>query len=343
MQSHSRLHRFTILSCLSVLTIALSFFSFAQDNAKKLVVYSYDSFVSEWGPGPLIAPAFEKKYGIKLELVSCGDTGQLLAKAISEKSSPRADIILGLDSFTYKRARQEGLLAPYKSPALSAIPKDLHFDEDGYLSPYDYGYFAIVWDSQKLANPPTSLEALTRPEYAKKLILMDPRTSAPGLGFLYWTRAVYGDKYLDYWKRLAPSILTVTAGWDAGYGLFTSGEAPLVLSYMTDSAYHIANEKSDRYRALVFTDGHCMQVEGLGLVAGSRNGGAAAKFIDFMLSPEAQVLLPETNWMFPSLPSVKLPESYKSVPIPAKTLNLSDSELSAIDIKAWATTLSGTK
>jgi len=147
-------------------------------------------------------------------------------------------------------------------------------------------------------HPPASLEDLTKPEYSKKIILMDPRTSTPGLGFLAWTQAVYKDGWKDYWKRLAPSILVMTPGWDTGYGLFTKGEAPLVLSYSTSPAYHKAYEKTERYKALVFAEGHSAQIELAGILTSSRHKKDAEKFLDFLVSEEAQALLPETQWMY---------------------------------------------
>ena len=39
-------------------------------KAEKLTVYTYDSFVSEWGPGPLIEKVFEENYKIDLDLIS---------------------------------------------------------------------------------------------------------------------------------------------------------------------------------------------------------------------------------------------------------------------------------
>ena len=97
---------------------------------------------------------------------------------------------------------------------------------------------------------------ITKSEYAKKLILMDPRTSTPGLGFAAWTIAVFGSDYESYWQKLKPAVLTMASGWSSGYGLFTKGEAPLVVSYVTSPAYHIYADKTNRYRALVFSEGH---------------------------------------------------------------------------------------
>lgn len=298
----------------------------AEENI--VVVYTYDSFVSDWGAGPKVAAGFEKATGIKVKFVSKGDGGQLLSSLILEKGRGEADLALGLDNFLAPKALASGLFSPYASPRLSSIPKALRFDPSNRLLPYDSGFFAIVWDSGKLANPPKSLEELTRPEYAKKLILMDPRTSTPGLGFLAWTEAVYGPAWKDYWKRLRPSVLTMTPGWDQGYGLFTSGEAPLVLSYAADTAYHLEEEKTERYKSLAFAEGGIRQIEVAGILAGAKHRAAAEKFIDYLLSEECQALLPLTQWMYPANPAVKLPASYAAVALPKKALSLDASRLS---------------
>ena len=177
---------------------------------------------------------------------------------------------------------------------------------------------------------PHSLEDLTKPEYAKSLVVMDPRTSAPGLGFAAWTKAVYGNDYLAYWKRLAPSILTMSHSWSAGYGLFTAGEAPLAVSYTTSMAYHIRYDKTDRYQALVFAEGNMIALEGMGVVKNAPHRAAAQAFIDFMLSERAQEVLPETQWMYPVNTKTALPESFKSVPMPEKSLNMPGTEAEAV-------------
>ncbi len=257
------------LTAILLSTCVLSLFSCAKKMDDKLVIYAYDSFTSDWGTGPAVIPAFEKATGIKVELVSTGDAGQTLARLIGEKDAPKADIIVGIDGNLAPKAIAADVLQAYKPKAAKNVPSNLMLDKDWRLTPYDYGTFAIIWDSEKLAVPPASLEDLTKPEYAKKLILMDPRTSSPGLGFLAWTKAVYGDKLADYWKRLSPSILTMSPGWDTGYGLFTKGEAPLVLSYTTSPAYHAQYETAGRYKALEFPEGHPVQVEGAGIVKGA--------------------------------------------------------------------------
>jgi thiamine transport system substrate-binding protein len=159
---------------------------------------------------------------------------------------------------------------------------------------------------------------------------MDPRTSTPGLGFAAWTVAVFGDKVNDYWKALKPNILTMAPGWSAGYGLFTSGEAPLVISYTTSPAYHVEYDKTDRYQALIFDEGHPMQVEGAGILKGAPNEAGAKKFMDFFITEEAQNTLPLTQWMYPANKNVVLPDSYKQAArVPAKTVSADSEKVTA--------------
>jgi thiamine transport system substrate-binding protein len=306
----------------------------AQDADKNLVVYTYDSFVSEWGAGPKIAPLFEKATGIKVKFLSKGDGGQLLSTLLLGKEESDADIVLGLDNFLAPKALATRLFRAYEPAGYKAIPPELKLDPSKRLIPYDWGNYAIVWDSAKLKNPPSCLEDLAKPEYAKKLILLDPRTSTPGLGFLAWTKAVYGKAWRDYWRRLRPSVLTLAPGWDQGYGLFTSGEAPLVLSYAADGAYHLEYEKTERYKALAFTDGFVTQIETAGILAAAKHPGNAEKFMDFLVSAECQRELPLTQWMYPVLPSLPLPASYRAAVRSLKTLSIDPTGLTEEAVEA---------
>ncbi|HCM27126.1 MAG: thiamine ABC transporter substrate-binding protein [Treponema sp. GWB1_62_6] len=299
----------------SVLLPLAAFAAPVKDEGAEVVVWAYDSFVSEWGPGPAVAEAFKAETGLTVRFVARGDGGALLAKAMAEGRSSDADIILGIDGNLAAKAIGSDLFAAYRPALYDKLPPSFAMDREARLVPFDYGFFSIIYDSEKLGVPPASLEDLTRPEYARKLILMDPRTSTPGLGFLAWTIAAYGDGWKDYWKRLSPSILTVADGWDTGYGMFTSGEAPLVLSYTTSPAYHLEYEQTERYRAAVFPQGHVAQIEGAGILKSSPHPQNARRFMDFMLSPAFQKIIPLTNWMYPVMDG-ELPGSFRLAPKP---------------------------
>jgi thiamine transport system substrate-binding protein len=300
------------VSMLVVVMMCVSFtgFGFAQDKAE-LVIYAYDSFIS-WGLAEATMHKFEEANNCKITLVGAGDAGQVLNKAILEKDHPQADILVGIDNNYLAKAMKYEILGPYQSKNIDVVPKDLLLDPTFYLTPFEYGFIAFVYDSQKIPEPPKSLKDLTDPQWQGKIILEDPRTSSPGVSFLLWTVAAYGeDKYLDYWQQLKPSILTITDGWDSAYGMFTNGEAPIVLSYATSPAYHVETEKSTRYLAAPMAEGFYRQIEGMGIVKGAAHRALAEKFIDFMLTVDFQKEIPLTQWVFPINPNVQLPESFK--------------------------------
>ncbi len=315
-----------VSSCLLLAAAGAAAAPTAEEEAE-LVIYAYDSFVAEWGPAPLVIPKFEEKHGVRVSVISVGDAGQVLNRAIIEKDDPQADIVVGIDNNMLARALEEEVLQPYRSSNLDRIPERLVFDPSHSVTPFDYGYFAFVYDSQALDDPPRSLEELADPRFRRKLIVEDPRTSSPGLGFLLWTIAVYGEEYLDYWRRLQPNLLTITDGWDTAYGMFTSGEAPLVLSYTTSPAYHVEYEQTERYRALLFAEGNYLQIEGMGILKGAPHPELARKFIDYILSEDFQEDIPLTNWMYPVNRAAELPESFRFAPEPQTSLQLPAEEI----------------
>lgn len=320
----------TLLSTMVLGTLALSGQAFAQD---KLTVYTYESFTSDWGPGPQVEKAFEAECGCDVEFVSVADGVALLNRVRLEGSSTKADIVLGLDNNLLHEARETGLFAPHGiDTAKVEVPGG--FENDIFV-PFDYGYFAFVYDTEAIETPPASLKELVESESDLKIAIQDPRTSTPGLGLLLWVKAVYGDEAATAWSRLQDKVLTVTPGWSEAYGLFTSGEVPMVLSYTTSPAYHRIAEDTERYKAASFAEGHYLQVEvAAQTVAGAKNP-LAQKFLAFMTGPGFQDAIPETNWMFPAgETSGPLNPVFDDLVKPEETLEFSPEEV-AKNRRAW--------
>jgi thiamine transport system substrate-binding protein len=186
----------------------------------------------------------------------------------------------------------------------------------------------VIYDPEKISVPPKSLDELVNGDPAQKIVLEDPRSSTPGLGFLLWMKAVYGDKAAEQWKKLQPRILTITPGWSEAYGLFTKGEAPMVLSYTTSPAYHVVAENTSRYQAASFSEGHYLQIEVAGLIEASPEKTLAQKFLGFMMTPAFQDIIPTTNWMLPAgATATPLPEAFGKLVVPTKTLLFSPDEV----------------
>ncbi len=324
-----------IVLVLTVLLLPTLLMGKGQTEKDSLTVYAYDSFVSEWGPGQTLVKEFEAKTGIKVNLVSAGNGGELLSKLAMERHNPHADIIIGIANELLHETLALDLLLPYKSPVLQDIPEFLHFDKSYSLLPFNYGNFAFNYDSQQLSTPPHSLEELLDPRFKNSLILIDPRTSNVGMGLLLWTIAVYGEDYLQWWERVKPNVLTITDGWSTAYGLFTQGEAPLVISYTTSPVYHLLNENSERYRSLLFPEGNLAVIEGVGILRSTQMPEEAKQFVDFLLT-DGQLEIALTNVMYPVNATVELPEVFALSMKPELSLLL-DGEVIAKNREMWLT------
>ncbi len=302
-----------------------------------LTVYTYDSFVSDWGPGPVVEAAFEETCGCDLVFIGTGDGAALLARLKLEGARTKADVVLGLDTSLIANAKATEMFAPHNGiPAGLDLP--IEWTDDVFL-PYDWGYFAFVYDKTLLSNPPTSFAALLQSDTS--ILIQDPRSSTPGLGLLLWVKEVYGEGAADVWASLSPRIVTVTKGWSEAYGMFLEGEADMVLSYTTSPAYHLIAEEDDTKAAAIFDEGHYMQIEVAAKVAESEHGSLADEFLDFMMSDAFQSVIPTTNWMYPAvLPSSGLPDGFIAKNEPEKALLIPIDDVESIRKEALAEWLS---
>ena len=164
------------------------------------------------------------------------------------------------------------------------------------------------------------------------------------MALVLWVKEIYGDKAKEYWSKLAPNIVTVTKGWSEAYGLFTSGEAEIVLSFNTSPAYHISVENDQTKKAAIFEEGHYAYFELVGKLRQSNQPELADKFMQFVLSNEFQSLIPFTNWSYPAAQDrSEWPEVFSKLPFPEKAYFLSEDKANEMRKKAieeWRAALS---
>ena len=309
---------------LVIIIFLISIFS-SSLRAEKLTIYTYDSFVSEWGPGPIVEKIFEDKYEIDLQFIAVDSAATLLNKIILEGENTKADLVLGLDMNLFNAAEKSELFVSHNLKNINnKLTLPLNWESDIFV-PYNYGYFAFVYNNKTLKNPPLSMEDLINKTDAR-IVIQDPRTSTPGLGLLTWMKALYGDSAQDKWSELNKKIISVTKGWtDAYYNFFLDGEADVVLSYSTSPAAHIMFEENYDISASTFKEGNYISVEFAGILNSSKNKQMANKFLDFMISDDFQKVIPGTNIMYP-VTDVEMPEAFNKLEIP-KLLQLDPKDI----------------
>jgi thiamine transport system substrate-binding protein len=312
--------------------------SMALAETPVLTVYAPDYFVSEWGPGPKIEELFEADCSCDLQF----KPGDLLPRLLLEGTRTDADVVIGLNTDVTKKARESGLFAPH-GQTLDTLTLPLDWTDDVFL-PFNYGHTAFVYDTTRIDTPPASFDALLEAPDDLRLVIQDPRASISGLALVLWVRAVYGDEAEEAWAKLAPKIVTVTRGWSESYGMFTEGEADMVLSYTTSPAYHIIAEGDETKKAAIFPEGHYFMVELAAKLGGTDQPELADSFLNFILSEPFQSMIATGNWSIPAaLPREGWPEGFQKLDLPEKVLFYSEDEAAALRdevIEAWRRALS---
>lgn len=289
-----------------------------------LTVYAGDYFTSEWGPGPAIEKGFEAFCACDLQF----SVGDLLPRILLEGDKTEADVVIGLTTDVLKRARDAGVFGPHGQD-LSALTLPVQWNDDTFI-PFNWGHTAFIYDETRMATPPASFDDLRKLPEDVKVVIQDPRTSISGLALVLWVKAVYGDQAGAFWADLAPHILTVTKDWSESYGLFTDGEADMVLSYSTSPAYHIFAENDLTKKAAIFPEGHYFMAETVGKIAATDQPELADKFMAWVLSEEFQTMIPVANWSLPAaLPKEKWPEGWAALQLPEKVLFMTEDEAEA--------------
>jgi thiamine transport system substrate-binding protein len=311
---------------------------FAFAEAPVLTVYAGDYFTSEWGPGPKIEEGFEAVCACDLQF----STGDLLPRLLLEGERTRADVVIGLTSDVTQRARATGLFAPHGQDN-DALTLPIDWTDDTFL-PFNYGHTAFIYNTETTPTPPADFDALRSLPDDVKIVIQDPRTSISGLALVLWVQAVYGEEAWAFWSDISDNILTVTKDWSASYGLFTNGEADMVLSYTTSPAYHMFAEEDYTKKAAIFPEGHYFMVETVAKIAGTEQPELADQFMAYVLSEEFQRMIPTANWSLPSaLPRAEWPDGWSELPLPEKVLFYSEDEAAEVQkaaIETWRAQLS---
>lgn len=297
---------------LAALLCATALPTTAQDKPL-LEVYTYDSFATEWGPGPALKAGFEAICDCVVNVQAADDGIATLRRLQFEGAGSPADVLIGLDTATAGEGRATGLFADH---GLDTSSLDLPMAwTDAQFVPFDYSYFAFVYDKRRLQTPPSSFEELIALPDDFKIVIQDPRSSSPGFGLVVWIAAAYGDRAPEIWAGLKPHVLTMTKGWSEAYNLFLEGEADMVLSYTTSPPYHAVAEDDPNYAFAPFAEGHVAQIEVAGVTKSSDQPELARRFLAYLMSAEAQTIIPTTNWMYPVIDiGDALPDAFDARP-----------------------------
>ncbi len=292
----------TVLISLSIYI----YYESSENGPDNLTVYTYSSFSSSWGPAHELRREFKKWSGFSVEFVDAGEAGVIMQRLSLEQDKPKADIVLGLDQFQINDPGVRSFFNPLPDYEFDKNPK-ISDDKirDSHFIAYNWAPMAFVYRHAEIENPPRELDDFTKEERTRKIILLDPRTSSPGFIFFSWLLQERGEKGAkDFLSQIRRNVYTVAPSWSAGYGMFKKKQSSYIFSYVTSPIFHWVEEGDPDYRALKLKDPMPYHIEYVGVVASSGKKSQGQRFIEFLLTPPAQEIIMNKNYMLPVVSGV---------------------------------------
>ncbi|MGE0752346.1 MAG: ABC transporter substrate-binding protein [Variibacter sp.] len=276
----------------------------------ELTVIVYGGSFEEGWKKSVIEPFEKANPGIKVKIAT-GLTMQTVAMMRAQKDDVKIDVIM-MDEVGAAQANAEGLYAPLNVSAIPNMEKlypQFRIKGDPYTK-FMYVAQALVYNKDVVKQKPDSWRVMWDPKYKGKIACPDITTSH-GAFFLLTAADMAGgnvknvDPGFDLLKKLKPNILTfytqhaqlaqlftqgdvVMASWTSDRGQAAiDGGAPLAWTIPKESAYIIDST--------------------IGIAKGTKNLEAAQKYVNFVLSAEAQAANARYTYLAPVNKEVKLP------------------------------------
>lgn len=304
---------------------------------ESLTLVAYDSFTPSEG----IFDEFTKETGIKVEVVTGGDAGELVAKAVLTAGKPEGDVLWGVDNTLMSRALEADVFVPHRSAHFDDLdPQAKELVEDDLLTPVDTGDVCVnydkAWFADKGITPPTSLADLVKPEYKGLLVVQNPNTSSPGLAFLLASIAQFGENsWQDYWSSLRDNDVKIVDGWTEAYTVEFSGSSgkgsrPLVVSYASSPPAEVVySDPPVTEPPTGVVEATCFrQIEFAGVLRGTKHEEAAGKLVDYLSGPVFQADLPLTLFVNPANTTVEPPQVFTDFAVqPASPLTIDPADI----------------
>ena len=295
----------------------------SSETPNEITLIAYDAFT----PAEGIFDDFTTAYGPKVKVVTAGDTGSMVSKAILTSGNPEGDVMFGIDNTFLSRAKSGKVLEDY-----------LPVDEGDVCVNYDKAWFA-----QHSLTPPASFEDFAQPQYKGLLSVEDPVNSAPGFAFLLASIHHFGENnWQNYWKKLKANGVRISADWTSAYtsdfsGSSGKGKYPLVVSYGTSPAAEVLFSETPLTDAPtgVITSTCFHSTEYVGIMRGTKHMEFARKLVEYLLDKKFQESMPTTLFVYPVNKAAKLPEVFTKYSVRPTTTETFDADVIEKNRDGW--------
>lgn len=241
----------------------------------------------------VISDAFTEKTGVEVEFINL--KGELADRVRSEKENPQADIMFGGDTATYMLLEEEGCYAK-TAPSWAEDVADDFKDADGYW----YGTYktpVVMFYNKELLSAdqaPADWSDLVKEEYKDKIITRDSlsssmRSSVASL-VSYYTEKENEDAAWKYVEGLSANIKNYYNSGSMMFQAIGKGEAAISIGVL-DNVIDNVNNNAMPLEIIDAKSGAITITDCVAAIKDAPHPNAAAAFVDFVGSKEAQILV----------------------------------------------------
>jgi spermidine/putrescine-binding protein len=306
-----------------VLAVALGAGTPAEAQTELTVIVYGGSFEAGWKKS-VIEPFEKANPDIKVSIAT-GLTLQNVALMRAQRDNVKVDVVM-MDEVGAAQANAENLyepLDPKKIPNLAKLFPQFRVKGDAYTK-FMYVSQAIAYNKEKIKTPPGSYRDLWKPEYKGRVAIPDINTSH-GAFLLLMASSMNGgsvqntDPGFALLKPLKPSIVTFWNQHAQVSQLFTQGDI-WITTWTTDRAQGLIDAGGPVAWTIPKESAYIIDST-IGIAKGTKKREAAEKYINFVLSEQAQALNAQHTYLVPVNREVKLsPEVAVKLPAGEETL-----------------------
>ncbi|MDR2745112.1 MAG: ABC transporter substrate-binding protein [Desulfovibrio sp.] len=304
------------IRCATLIFATVLFLGLAGNAAAEQSLIVYTSMKESLIGG--LRDGFVKKHpDIKMDYQSAG-AGKLMAKIAAEGESGKilADVLWTSEVPDFYDMKQKGKLEKYVSPVTSESAFLNPFaDYDGHFTAARLGTLGIVYNTRFIKTAPKTWQDLFGAAYKNAFGIANPALS----GTAYMSVALLGKQFgWEFFEKLAVNKARIGKG--SGQVIDDTASGELVASLAVD---YIANDKISKgaTMALVYPPEMLVAPSPVAIIKGTANLNAAQKFVDYLLSREAQTIIAEEGTL-PVRNDVAVPQKF-GLPKPDEALKRS--------------------
>lgn len=230
-------------------------------------------------------PAFEKKYGIKVNLTRL-NSAELGQRFLAENTSSPADVVEVPDALFATEPDLFAKLDANQIPGWDDYPEAAR-PSDRTVTTYVVPW-AILWNTDLVpeGQEPTSWEDVTDPKWTGKFLLTDPRSSDSYMGWADTMATTYG---IDFLQKIGSGSPPLASSGAAGIQQVAAGEYALGFMHYAGNILPF-KEKGAPVDYRILDDPPMVLPMNMGVPVNAPNPNAARLFAYFRMSEEAQKL-----------------------------------------------------